>query len=163
MRSTPASYGVALIFAASMGACGARQPSPAGELPNHGRTMDPPARSAAAATPSHEATGCALVPVFFGVDSSRLDETARDELWQNTRCIRALSLARVRLVGMTDPRGTEEYNLALGEQRAAAASDFVEALGMDAVLDVSSLGEESATGSEESGWSTDRRVELVAD
>jgi peptidoglycan-associated lipoprotein len=103
------------------------------------------------------------MPVYFGVDSSRLDEVARDKLWQNTRCIRDLNLERVRLVGMTDPRGTEEYNLALGEQRAAAASDFVKAMGMDATLQVSSSGEETAAGSDEGGWATDRRVELVAD
>jgi peptidoglycan-associated lipoprotein len=121
--------------------------------------MDPPV-SAPVARPSTAPGLCGLLPVYFELDSSRLDEKARDQLWQNTRCIRDLHMERVRLVGMTDPRGTEEYNLALGEQRAAAASDFVKAMGMDAMLLVSSLGEEASKGSEESGWAGDRRVEL---
>jgi outer membrane protein OmpA-like peptidoglycan-associated protein len=143
-----------------MAACGARQPSP-GELLDHGRAMEPlPAASWPPATAALDDT-CELAPVYFEVDSSRLSEMARDQLWQNTRCIREQHLARVRLVGMTDPRGTEEYNLALGESRAAAASEFVNAMGMDALLVVSTLGEESATGSEEDSWASDRRVDLI--
>jgi peptidoglycan-associated lipoprotein len=121
--------------------------------------MDPPVSAQVAPLPASPGL-CELTAVYFELDSSRLDERARDQLWQNTRCIRDLHLARVRLVGMTDPRGTEEYNLALGEQRAATASDFVKAMGMDAALLVTSLGEEASMGSEESGWATDRRVEL---
>jgi peptidoglycan-associated lipoprotein len=124
--------------------------------------MDPPV-SAPFLAPGAAPGLCELSPVYFEVDSSRLDESARDRLWQNTRCIRELHMERVRLVGMTDPRGTEEYNLALGEQRAAAASDFVKAMGMEAALLVSSIGEEASQGSEERGWAADRRVELRAE
>jgi peptidoglycan-associated lipoprotein len=124
--------------------------------------MDPPVSRREAPPPAVPSL-CELTPVYFELDSSRLDERARDQLWQNTRCIRDLHMERVRLVGMTDPRGTEEYNLALGEQRAAAASGFVRAMGMDAELLVSSLGEESSQGSEEDGWAADRRVELSAE
>jgi peptidoglycan-associated lipoprotein len=125
--------------------------------------VDPPSAVPDGPRAVAQVAACELEPIYFEVDSSRLDELARDQLWQDTRCIRDLSLARVRLVGMTDPRGTEEYNLALGEQRAAAASDFVKAMGMDAALKVSSTGEETAAGSDETGWATDRRVDLVAE
>ena len=64
------------------------------------------------------------------------------------------------MTGLTDPRGTEEYNLALGDRRAQSAKKYLESLGVDASLTASSMGEELATGSEESSWSRDRRVDF---
>jgi peptidoglycan-associated lipoprotein len=150
------------LLAMSMAACAARQPLPLA-VTERERPMDPFSESAPPTATMTEQSSCELVPIYFAMDSSRLDETARDRLWQDTRCIRERKLARVRLVGMTDPRGSEEYNLALGERRAQEASDFMRALGLDATLQATSSGEEKAAGSEESGWAADRRVELIAE
>lgn len=112
-------------------------------------------------------TGDTCVPsaIYFAYDSSDLTPEARDTLSAIARCIEvpgAASSARTTFVGMTDPRGTEEYNLALGERRARAALRYVGDLGVDAGrLDVRALGEEYAAGHDEAGWSRDRRVEVV--
>jgi peptidoglycan-associated lipoprotein len=61
---------------------------------------------------------------------------------------------------MTDPRGTEEYNLALGERRAQAVTRYLSALGVESSLKARSVGEEMAAGDEDQGWARDRRAEL---
>ena len=67
----------------------------------------------------------------------------------------------VFLNGHTDPRGTEEYNIALSERRAQTVADYLARLGIDpARFRVVPRGETQATGTSESGWSRDRRVEI---
>jgi peptidoglycan-associated lipoprotein len=153
----------ALLIAMSMAACGARQHAPVAAATGREPVVDALAAPTPAPPLSTAPSPCQLAPIYFSTDSSQLDEAAREKLWQNTRCIRERQLPHVRIIGMTDPRGTEEYNLALGERRAQAASDFVRAMGLDATLQSTSLGEEKATGSEDAGWAADRRVELVAE
>jgi peptidoglycan-associated lipoprotein len=150
----------ALLLAMSMAACGARQ-QPPGAAAERGHVMDPFPAAVSAPAASAQPGACQLIPIYFAVDSSGLDETARDKLWQNARCMRERKLVSVRVVGMTDPRGTEEYNLALGERRAGDASKFIRAMGVDTRLGEASAGEESASGADESGWARDRRVELI--
>src|SRR5688572_2400852 len=58
---------------------------------------------------------CVPRTVFFAYDSDRLDGSSRDELQRAARCMRRGVAQSLHLVGSTDPRGTEEYNLALGE------------------------------------------------
>jgi len=104
---------------------------------------------------------CRLEPVFFPYDSSDLDEAARSSLERDARCLKTDRSRSVVVSGMTDPRGTEEYNLALGERRAQAAKLYLARLGVeDARIAVTSTGEELATGEDESGWVRDRRAEL---
>jgi peptidoglycan-associated lipoprotein len=105
-------------------------------------------------------TACELTPVYFDYDSSTLSDSARDQLSRNASCLRERGMRGVQLTGMTDPRGTEEYNLALGERRAQSAQQYLKSLGADANMSVSSMGEEMASGSDEAGWARDRRVEF---
>lgn len=70
---------------------------------------------------------------------------------------------RVTIEGHTDERGTREYNLALGDRRAAAVQDFLIAEGVAAgQLETLSYGEEKPAGAghRESDWSLNRRAEL---
>jgi peptidoglycan-associated lipoprotein len=68
----------------------------------------------------------------------------------------------VHLVGHTDPRGTEEYNLALSDQRAQAVRRYLENLGVPSGrLVVVPKGELEAQGTDEQTWAEDRRVELI--
>ena len=70
---------------------------------------------------------------------------------------------RIRIAGHTDERGSDEYNLALGQRRAAAAKRYLIAQGIDeARIDVVSFGEERpmVEGSDESAWSQNRRDEF---
>jgi peptidoglycan-associated lipoprotein len=67
----------------------------------------------------------------------------------------------VQLVGRADDRGTEEYNLGLGTRRAESVSTYLQRLGVPAhQLQPSTRGAIDATGVNESGWRTDRRVDL---
>ena len=104
---------------------------------------------------------CSLAPVYFAYDSSDLDPQARSTMQSNAQCIQQRDIASVRLTGHCDPRGTEEYNLALGERRAQQVKSYLQNLGVDASrVTTASMGEEMASGEDESAWSRDRRVEF---
>ncbi len=103
---------------------------------------------------------CNVSAVYFAFDSSDLDSRARSTLEQNARCINERD-ARARVVGMTDPRGTEEYNLALGDRRARSVTSYMSNLGVDqGRVNVRSVGEEQARGNDERTWAEDRRADI---
>ena len=104
---------------------------------------------------------CAFETVYFAFDSSELDSAARAALQEAADCYRGqadpgLSLL---LTGACDPRGTEEYNIALGERRAQSVRSYLISLGIDGSrISTTSVGEEMATGTDEAGWARDRNV-----
>jgi len=103
---------------------------------------------------------CRVESVYFGYDSSDLDDRARGTLQNNASCLSRRS-GQAAVTGMTDPRGTEEYNLALGDRRARTVSQYMGNLGVEGSrMQVHSVGEEYADGEDESGWSRDRRAEI---
>jgi peptidoglycan-associated lipoprotein len=104
---------------------------------------------------------CTLDPIYFGFDQDVLDESARSQLARAADCIKQRGLGAVHMTGMTDPRGTEEYNLALGDRRAQSAKKYLQSLAVSSGLSASSMGEELATGTDEGSWSRDRRVDLT--
>ena len=88
-------------------------------------------------------------------DQSKLDRKAA--------IMQANPNLRVRISGHADDRGSDEYNLALGNQRAAAAKRSLENKGIAAGrIDVISFGEErpAAQGSDEASWAQNRRDEF---
>jgi peptidoglycan-associated lipoprotein len=104
---------------------------------------------------------CQLQPVYFQFDESNLDDAARSALEADSRCMTERSIGSVMITGMCDPRGTEEYNMALGDRRARATRDHLQRLGVDRrAMQTRSVGEEQATGSDEYSWSRDRRADL---
>jgi peptidoglycan-associated lipoprotein len=104
---------------------------------------------------------CSLTDVYFAYDSSELDGTARGAIESNARCVNERDIPHVTLTGHCDPRGTEEYNLALGERRAQSVRGFVSRLGVpNNRMSTRSMGEEMAGGSDESSWARDRRVQF---
>jgi peptidoglycan-associated lipoprotein len=112
------------------------------------------------AAPEAMSSGCELSPAYFDYDSSTLSDSARDQLSRNASCVRERGARGVHLTGLTDPRGTEEYNLALGERRAQSAQQYMKSLGTAGDVTYSSMGEEMASGTDESGWAHDRRVDF---
>ncbi len=104
---------------------------------------------------------CVIETVYFAFDSSELDSSARSALQEAVECYReqadpGLSLL---LTGACDPRGTEEYNIALGERRASSVRSYLVSLGLDSSrINITSVGEEMATGTDEAGWARDRNV-----
>ena len=98
--------------------------------------------------------------VYFAFDSSELDSSARAAIETAVECYRNQNPGvRLLLTGAADPRGTEEYNIALGERRARSVRSYMTSLGLDgSQISVTSVGEEMATGTDEAGWARDRNV-----
>ncbi len=105
---------------------------------------------------------CAFNTIFFAYDADQLDGGARDHIQSNLQCMREKKVQRLHLTGHADPRGTEEYNLALGERRARAVKQYLISLGAasDAVS-LSSMGEEMSSGEHEEHFAKERRVEVI--
>ncbi len=105
--------------------------------------------------------GGPLADVYFGYDSAELTDEARATLEQHARWLQAHPEARVSVEGHCDERGTVEYNLALGEQRAKAAADYLGTLGLPAQrLSTVSYGKERPieSGHDEAAWAKNRRA-----
>jgi len=102
--------------------------------------------------------------VFFDFDQADLRSDARERLAKNAQWLAAHPEFTLTLEGHCDERGTNEYNLALGERRASAARDYLQSLGVAANrLRTISYGEERpfCTQSDESCWSQNRRAHFV--
>ena len=111
---------------------------------------------------SEEAALRAITTFYFEYDSSDLKPEAMRALDVHAKDLKGNG-ARVVLEGHTDERGTREYNMALGERRAKAVQRYLVLQGVSpAQLELVSYGEERpvATGSDESSWAQNRRVEL---
>jgi peptidoglycan-associated lipoprotein len=99
----------------------------------------------------------------FDYDQDELTADDRAVLDQIAQCLTngALKGKAVSLIGRADPRGTEEYNLGLGSRRASSVSGYLKRLGVgDPQLAVTTRGALDATGTDEAGWKTDRRVDI---
>jgi len=100
----------------------------------------------------------------FGLDELELLPQDRDLLAKVATCLTTgpLEGRRLQLVGRADPRGTDEYNLGLGERRARTVASYLERLGVrPAQLATMTRGELDAGGRDEASWQRDRRVDLV--
>jgi peptidoglycan-associated lipoprotein len=101
--------------------------------------------------------------IFFALDQSTLSTEARATLDAKLPLLRTNANVRIRIAGHTDERGSDEYNIALGQRRAAAAKRYLVDNGIAADrIDVVSFGEDrpAAMGSDESAWSQNRRDEF---
>ncbi len=103
---------------------------------------------------------CQLEPVYFDFNESVLSTDATSSVERNADCLKKVAGRGATLVGRTDPRGTEEYNLALSDKRAQSVRDRLQRLGVEAGrLKTVAKGELDASGTDESGWVKDRRVD----
>ena len=101
---------------------------------------------------------------FFAFDASTLDSEAQEALRRSATWLRQNPEYRLRIEGHCDDRGTEQYNLALGDRRADTALSYLAALGVDrARIETVSYGEERPfeEGASESAWAQNRRAHLV--
>lgn len=106
---------------------------------------------------------CDLPVPKFAFDSSALSDEASAALDALAACFRDGPAAGkgMRLVGHCDPRGTEEYNMALGQRRAGSVASHLENDGIGADrIETSSRGELDATGTDEASWALDRKVQV---
>ncbi|HVL66247.1 MAG TPA: OmpA family protein, partial [Vicinamibacterales bacterium] len=105
-----------------------------------------------------------LEDVFFGYDRTDLTEEARASLQKNMQWLNRWKSTKITVEGHADSRGTNEYNLALAERRAAAVREYLVSLGLspDRVATVSK-GEEQpfCTEETESCWRENRRGHFI--
>jgi len=104
--------------------------------------------------------GGPLADIRFELDSSALSDEARATLEKHALWLQGHRDAKVSVEGHCDERGTVDYNLALGEQRARAARDYLVSLGVGADrLRVVSYGKERPLdpGNDEAAWARNRR------
>jgi len=104
------------------------------------------------------------VTIHFAFDSYELREESRAILALKANIMRRYDDVRVVIEGHCDERGTEEYNLALGERRARAAYEHLVILGVDPErMSIVSFGEERPIdpAHNETAWAENRRAEFV--
>ena len=173
LRITIATMTLVLSGACSKKAAAVKQPTPSAPAASVA-AAPPPEPEKTATSPNLDisdavAKGCQLrissrfEAPRFEYDNADLQPQDREVLEQIATCLTKGPLRgkQVQLIGRADPRGTEEYNLALGSRRAESVSAFLARLGVPtAQLALSTRGAIDATGTEESGWQQDRRVDL---
>lgn len=106
----------------------------------------------------------ALQSVPFAYDQHLLSDEARDLIAANAAILKAEGRATFQLAGHCDERGSDQYNIALGERRAEAVRAYLLELGIDARrMETVSYGEEQPVnpGHTEECWLQNRRVEFV--
>lgn len=121
-------------------------------------------RAAAEKAAADAAAQTALKMVNFDYDSYVLSKPSRDILYNNADFLLKKYKGKVKIEGHCDERGSDEYNLALGEKRAKAAMDYLLTLGVPSEqLSIISYGKERPldAGHGEDSWAKNRRAEFV--
>jgi len=169
-RSTliAAVFGLSLV---AVGACKHAQPQP--EVAAAPAPAPPPEEPVEAPPPESNQADvsidksvremCELPNEHFAFNSDKLSPSASATLDALAECFTSgpAKGRSMNLVGHADPRGEEDYNFGLGERRAARVATYLESKGVAKVqLATSSRGELEASGTDESGWSKDRRVQV---
>ena len=101
--------------------------------------------------------------LYFAYDDTEIDEVATRIIIQHANFMQSNPSVNLRLEGHADERGTREYNLALGENRALSVKEVLGLYNLDDRIIVVSYGEEQPilSGSNEEAWEKNRRVEFV--
>ncbi len=110
-----------------------------------------------------KACGISDTDAFFAFDSSNVRPQDRRVLGQLAKCFSdgPLKGRTMALVGHADPRGENEYNMVLGQQRADNVKGYIVQAGLTGKqIQTTSRGEMDATGTDEAGWAKDRRVDV---
>jgi len=168
---------ISMSLAAGLAACAGSQPVPDAQA---NKAEEKPAAVAEAPKPApasdaNVAQGQAElekamealrnVSVFFEFDSSTLTSEAKDKLSAVGTVLAKYAELKVRIEGNCDERGSEQYNLALGQRRADAAKRYLASMGAhDRQITAISFGDQKpkALGHDEEAWRQNRRDDLKA-
>ena len=102
--------------------------------------------------------------VYFGFDQYDVQSAYNNQLRAHAKFIASEPKARVLIQGNTDDRGSREYNLALGQQRADAVKKQLILMGApESQIESVSLGKEKpkALGDNEAAWAENRRADML--
>jgi peptidoglycan-associated lipoprotein len=104
---------------------------------------------------------CKYEPVYFDFNENVLSTEATAAIDRDAECLKKMGNPALVLTGHSDPRGTEEYNLALSDRRAQAVRDRLNRVGANPKsVRLVPKGELEASGTDEAGWAKDRRVDF---
>jgi peptidoglycan-associated lipoprotein len=148
----------ALAALALLSACASKPPPPPPAPP-----MAEQAPTAPSIVPGSQEDLVANVGdrVFYELNQSTLSDEAQATLTKQANWLAKYPNVTVQIAGNCDERGTEEYNLALGNRRANAARDFLVARGVsEARISTISYGKDRpvALGSNEQAWAQNRNA-----
>ncbi len=105
-----------------------------------------------------------MLPVYFDFDASNIRSDQVSRVINNADFLKENAEVKIRIEGNCDPRGTNEYNMALGERRALSAKKYLVNLGVgEKNLETISYGEERILlhGHDELSWAQNRRDDFV--
>jgi len=108
---------------------------------------------------------CTNVRVHFPFNSDEIDSADKPQLDRSARCLKADHALHITIEGNADERGTEEYNMALGDRRARSVAGYLQSLGASqAQVATVSYGKENPECQEhdEACWAKNRRAALKA-
>ena len=185
-RTACLSVAVVLAAALTAGACAKKKPEPPAPAPTPPPPVEkttpappppppPPPPTPAPAPLSEEEIFSRMTldelnakrplgDVFFDYDSVQIKPEARTTLQTNVEYLKRWASTKVMIEGHADSRGTNEYNLALGERRADAARDYMVSLGVATErITIVSKGEEQPFCREENEtcWQQNRRGHFI--
>jgi len=136
-----------------------------GNLQNRDELIEALAEGAAEADAAAKELENAGIPstLYFAYDDTEIDEAATRVIIEHANFMQNNPSVRLRLEGHADERGTREYNLALGENRALSVKEVLGLYNLEDRVVVVSYGEERpvAMGHDEEAWEKNRRVEFV--
>ncbi len=154
------------VLAFGVGLVGCAHAQVRAALPEQARVaaaQPPEAATAAIASPTVENDLAAVLSgdvLHFAFDEAHLTPESRTRLQKIAGALGRYPDVKVRIDGNCDERGTVEYNLALGNRRAAVAREYLSNLGIDpARISIISYGKERplAEGHSEQAWAQNRR------
>jgi peptidoglycan-associated lipoprotein len=149
----------AVVMSVGLAGCDAGPSAPTGQAPQ-GRTG---AETAASALPSGFAAVGDLKEIHFDLDQARIRPQEARLLEGNARWLKSRQEMMVMVGGHADERGSEEYNMRLGERRADAVKRYLIGQGVEADrIQTASYGERQPTCPDRSEgcWSKNRRAEF---
>ena len=160
-------YSVCLAVALCIGVGCETEPTPPIE-PAITKTIDPVEDTGTRALPEVDLNNLLFGPsglqvVYFDFDKSAIRGDTADILKKNADLIKQAPGVLIQVAGHCDERGTQEYNVALGERRALAIRDYLIDLGISGNRMVTiSYGEEMPAdpGHSDAAWAKNRRAEF---
>ena len=185
MRRIASCAAIVLAVSLTAGACAKKKPEPPPAAPSSPPPAEtkpatpppppPPPATPPPAAPTEEEIFAKktleqlnaekpLGDVFFAYDSTDINEEGRASLQKNLAWLNRWKSTKIMIEGHADSRGTNEYNLALGESRADAVRDYLVTLGLTAErVTIVSKGEEQPFCREEgeSCWQQNRRGHFI--
>lgn len=152
-----------LLTGLGLSGCGKKAPDASAEMKSEGLGPEESLESKETEIMEGRTSG-PMLPVYFEFDQSGLVGEQVQRIEGNADFLKKDAEVNVRIEGNCDPRGTREYNLALGERRAQSAKTYLVNLGVAPErLSTISWGEEKLLlfGHDEISWAQNRRDDFV--